>query len=201
MGTNFYLRKKPLVEDVQKLKGYIDTWNIPAISELTQILYGTFSKYNYESRNVIHLGKRSVGWKFLWNPNVYVKDKGHYDNEKHKWISNKELVKFYDLNRKAITEFLKEECEKGAIIVSEYYNDDLKNTDEIYSVEEFLEMSMNWEGYTSKTYRLEHPEKNSFFTSSEWNKEFGEFGLSTDDLRDSDFIRDNLRFATAIEFS
>lgn len=202
MGTNFYLRRKPLIDDVNKLKGYIDTWNIPAINELTKILYGKFSEYNYECKNVIHLGKRSAGWQFLWNPNVYIKDNGHYDKEEHKWISKPELVKFYDLNKKGITDFLKEECEKGAIIVSEYYNDDIKNTDEVYNVEDFLEMAMNWTGYTSETYRYDHPEDKSFvFTSTEWNKKFGQFGLSTDDIYDSDFIRDGLRFATTIEFS
>lgn len=98
MGTNFYLRKK-LDKDVKELlKKYIDEDNLDAIDEVLK---------DYKE---IHIGKRSYGWKFLWD--------AHY-------------FKYFKPNKKSIFEWLKsgdiyDEYGKK-FTFDQFINDELKN--------------------------------------------------------------------------
>ena len=51
------------------------------VTSLSQQLYG--SRGTYDDGNIIHLGKRSGGWKFLWNTNarttVKLDENGNWD--------------------------------------------------------------------------------------------------------------------------
>lgn len=191
MGTNYYLRNKPTDVEIGRLIGYIKEYRPEKIKEEVERLYSNPSEYNYENKGIIHLGKRSAGWKFLWNPNLYLKFK---DNDV-------ELVKFYDLTKKGIYDYLKEQESKGSFICTEYYTDDPDdefNEGEILSVDEFFSMATNWDGYTSD----EYPDKSKYTNVSEkWNKEFGKFGYAAIDDNHFDFERDGLRFSTNTEFS
>ena len=69
MGTNFYARIIPKEEDKQKLVDAINNNQYDIIENLAAELYGRRNDYSGIG-NEIHLGKRSGGWKFLWNPNV-----------------------------------------------------------------------------------------------------------------------------------
>lgn len=98
MGTNFYLRKK-LDEDTKELlKKYIDESNLDEIDEILK---------DYRE---IHIGKRSYGWKFLWD--------AHY-------------FKYFKPNKKSIFDWLKsgdiydEYGEKFTF--NQFINDELKN--------------------------------------------------------------------------
>lgn len=99
MGTNFYLRRK-LDEDTKKvLKQYVDTSNIDMIEEILK---------DYKE---IHIGKRSYGWKFLWD--------AHY-------------FKYFKPNKKSLFEWLKsgdiydEYGEKFTF--NQFINDELKGS-------------------------------------------------------------------------
>ena len=106
MGTNFYARIIPTKERKEKLKKLIDEDDFSAIKEEVGAMYATIGEYCHEG-GVVHIGKRSGGWKFLWNPNWYEEDNGHYDTDTKEWIPNPTIKKFYDLNRASILEFLK----------------------------------------------------------------------------------------------
>lgn len=89
MGTNFYYKiplKKRKIEELQKL-----------ITEDPYSLEEVIEQYeNLKKTHIIHLGKRSFGWQFLWN----TQNNDYYAN-----------------NLKSITEFLNSE---GGYIENEY---------------------------------------------------------------------------------
>ena len=108
MGTNFYAHIIPTRERKEKLKKLIDEDNFTEIKNEVDSMYGKIGEYEHEG-GIIHLGKRSGGWKFLWNPNWYEVDNGTYDMEQKKWIPKKEILKWYDLNRQSISDFVHRE--------------------------------------------------------------------------------------------
>lgn len=57
MGTNFYLRKRLSIEEKETAKSYI---NEDRYDELRELL-----------PEKIHIGKRSGGWKFLWDAHYF----------------------------------------------------------------------------------------------------------------------------------
>lgn len=57
MGTNFYLRRKLTKDQKEHMKFLIDREN--------------YDKLRDELPRDIHIGKRSYGWKFLWNANRF----------------------------------------------------------------------------------------------------------------------------------
>ena len=108
MGTNFYARIIPSEKDKQELIDAINNDNPDLIEELTQKLYGARNEYSGIGAR-IHLGKRSGGWKFLWNPNV-VKV---WDNDLGEYIHD--FV--YRLTKDGITSFVMRE---DVVITDEY---------------------------------------------------------------------------------
>lgn len=75
MGTNYYRLPKDLIEIRQKLKDAIDNASdlqlTNSLSNRGSSLFEDIVNYDWkdeEGNNVlVHLGKRSGGWKFLWN--------------------------------------------------------------------------------------------------------------------------------------
>lgn len=193
MGTNYYARLKPNAELKEKLIEAIKNDKYDLVTSLSQQLYG--SRGTYDDGNIIHLGKRSGGWKFLWNTNarttVKLDENGNWD-----YIS-KIPVFLYPLTKEGIIKFLKD---NNAVIVSEYYSDDGDNDpDDIMTVDEFIEMATNWctDGLDSEKYQKEYNEK-EYFSSS-----LAEFAnvLGFDSPTSHDFYSDGLRFSTSTEFS
>ena len=80
MGTNFYARIIPKEDEKNELINKIVNNQFDEIEELTSELYGNRNEYTRKG-NVIHLGKRSCGWKFLWNPNIIRYCDGYIDTE------------------------------------------------------------------------------------------------------------------------
>ena len=83
MGTNIYARVNPPKAErekfVLKVKEIVDSDDLFALSKLKDLM----QEYEWDFPEV-HLGKRSVGWQFLWAPNP----------------------KFYDNTISSINEFL-----------------------------------------------------------------------------------------------
>lgn len=72
MGTNFYYRKSFSINDQRKL---LENIRVGKYDEAEELI--TFK---------VHIGKRSYGWKFLWNANNF---------------------EYFKPNKESITEFLK----------------------------------------------------------------------------------------------
>lgn len=72
MGTNFYIRQKISEQHKTQLMGYIKNEDWDNLKE------------NIPEK--IHIGKRSTGWKFLWNANNF---------------------KYFNPNKESLMEFLK----------------------------------------------------------------------------------------------
>ena len=98
MGTNYYARIIPSKERKEHLKQLIDENKFDEIQEEVNLMYGSDTQYSNGA--VIHLGKRSAGWKFLFNPN---------------------FEKYYPLTKEGLMNFLKRD---DVIIYSEYFGPD-----------------------------------------------------------------------------
>ena len=191
MGTNFYARIIPKEEDKQKLIDAINNNQYDVIENLASELYGRRDDYSGIG-NEIHLGKRSGGWKFLWNPNVIKV----WDSEACDYAYNY----VYPLTKEGITNFV---MRKDVIITDEY--------GETFSAEDFLEMAFSWgepDGYTGKTYEESHKEE-SGYRNYYWSKKYQRSMHSENDemwfdlgyiVEYYDFESDGLRFATSVNF-
>lgn len=191
MGTNFYARIIPREEDKQKLIDAINNNKYDIIEDLTSELYGRRDDYSGVG-NEIHLGKRSGGWKFLWNPNVIKV----WDSEACDYAYNY----VYPLTKEGITNFVMRE---DVIITDEY--------GEQYTPEDFLKMAFSWgepDGYTGKTYEESHKEESNY-KNYYWSKKHQRSMHSANDemwfdlgyiVEYYDFESDGLRFATSVNF-
>lgn len=190
MGTNYYARIIPKEEDKQKLINKINNNEYNEIADLVSELYGTRNEYSCKG-NVIHLGKRSSGWKFLWNSNVIQYCDGYVDTQSGKFIPVYKFDTVYPLTKQGITDFVMRED----VIVYDEYN-------ELQDKEEFLEMAFTWcqpDGLTSKEYQ-ENPKYDAppYFKCERENKKWEDFGVKVEYY---DFESDGLRFSTSINFS
>ena len=123
MGTNFYARIIPSEQDI---KSFICSDDIEDAIEAGDVK--SMTEY-VKKGNQIHLGKRSGGWKFVWNPNVFK--------------INRRWRYTYPLTKQGITDFLNQE---GMMITDEF--------GKTYEPDEFLEMAFNWcpNGLDAKKY-------------------------------------------------
>ena len=109
MGTNFYLKRKLKQYQKEEIKEAIDSDNYDKAEEMLQ------------KTKEIHIGKRSGGWKFLWDAHEF---------------------KYFEPNKDSLNEFL-----KSGQIVDEYnkeftfdqfWNEELKGwLDKGYDLESF----------------------------------------------------------------
>lgn len=186
MGTNYYARIIPTKERKDKLKKLIDEDKFFDIELQFEELYK-----NAE----IHLGKRSSGWKFLFNPNY---------------------EKYYPLTRKGLMNFLKQD---NIIIYNEYFKcdgvfkytedpDDSKN-EYLWTPEQFMDMALNWgndpnkPGWSGKEYeeweRKEHGLYPQYLTYGDSREKYWrERGYSPEYYN---FFNDGMRWSTSCEFS
>lgn len=192
MGTNYYLRRKPLLEQREELKRLIDESascvNFSRIKEMVDVMYGDLTEYNRDGA-VIHLGKNSGGWKFLWNPNIVMRNMGTYDAEKKEYIDNWQALKLYDLTKESIRKFVMDD---NYVLFDEYGKWEDK--------EEFLEFAFNKDGLDSLEYQKEYPSEKAW-SEVERQKMWIDLGYTFDNIYQSDFYSDGLRFSTSVEFS
>ena len=141
MGTNYYARILPTLEEKENLKKLIDSDDFYAIEKEVQRLYGESTEYDKGAE--IHLGKRSGGWKFLFNPNY---------------------ERYYKLTKEGLKEFLNK---PNVIIYSEYFNsgtgileyiddpDKVNSKEYLWTPQQFLYMAFNWgqpDGWDGESY-------------------------------------------------
>jgi hypothetical protein len=152
----------------------------------------------------IHLGKRSGGWKFLWNPNIFMIRSGHMEdhNGRRIYVPDPSIPKYtYPLTKKGIKEFVDRE---DVEVYDEY--------GEKQDKEEFWNMAINWttwkdhetgeirEAWDADSYAKEFPKERQFSCRNEYTDflESLDYKLS---FYKVDFYSDSLRFSTSTEFS
>lgn len=211
MGTNFYARVIPSQKRKEELKRLIDTNDFNSIKNKIEETFGRFQvdSMHPEITGVIHLGKRSAGWKFLWNPNIYIVRHGHLQKQQvedghfiYNYIRDPDTAFYlYPLTKQGIKEFI----DRDDI---EIYDEQGEKSDK----NEFYQEAINWvtwknfdtneikEAWDSKTY---HDNQNNYYhvCDNELINYLAENGTEFISDSRSDFYSDGLRFATTTEFS
>lgn len=206
MSCNFYARIKPSKEAKEALKGAIDIGFYQAIENCYKEMYSSL-EYDYADEmfkgGYMHLGKRSCGWKFLWNPNIFIKRNGHteeIENEhgviERRWkIDASELIYFYPLTKEGIKAFI----DRPDVEIYDEY-------DELQDKKEFWNMALNWGyekddiGYDARTYEEKYPEEKKYVCDSELIRLLERDGYKFSSVTKSDFYSDGLRFSTSTDF-
>lgn len=179
MSTNYYARIIPSEEEKESL---INAINENRFDDADRI-YEQISSYRDSSNingRIIHLGKRSAGWKFLWNPNVIkygILDANNNFNYDYDYV--------YPLTKDGILNFIK----RPDVIIKDEYG-------RIIDSNEFFDMALNWcpNGYDSKTYEESHKSSSYYRSNEMWSN----LGFEPQYY---DFYSDGLLFATDVEFS
>ena len=211
MGTNYYARILPSKKRKDEIKKAIDDNDFYKIKQLIDQTYGKpyrdiYSNNGY-SGGEIHLGKRSSGWKFLWNPNWYKISKGHIEEEVKEdgwksvhWVNEGfDVFKYYDLTKESIKAFIDRD---DVEIYDEF--------DEKQDKKEFYEMAMNWgygkdnEGFDGDTYEESEHKQNPNYLPMDYKTDYCDFltecGFKLNKYN-TDFYSDGIRFSTCTEFS
>ena len=201
MGTNFYARIIPKEDEKNELINKIVNDKFNEIEDLASELYGKRDQYTRKG-NVIHLGKRSCGWKFLWNPNIIKYWDSHMDPETKEYVSVVKYDYVYPLTKQGITEFVMRED----VVITDEYGDQ-------QDPKEFLEMAFSWgepDGWVGKTYEEDPRSGPSSYRNYYWSEKY-QRGMHTQEdemwfdlgyiVEYYDFEADGLRFSTSINFS
>lgn len=193
MGTNYYARILPSVEQKENLKKLIDENKFDSILEEVQKMYGD-NEYE-ETGAVIHLGKRSGGWKFLFNPN-------------HE--------KYYPLTKEGLMNFLSRE---DVIIYNEYFSesygkyeytdnpDAANNCEYLWTAKQFMDMAVNWgkkNGWDGESYeKWESENRPGHYYGYSMYKDPHENEWIEKGYKPSyyNFYNDGLRWSTCCDFS
>ena len=152
---------------------------------------------------VVHLRKRSGGWKFLWNPNAFVIRHGHTEWEEFPggrsghWVPEPSTLKYlYPLTKKGLKAFIDRE---DVLIYDEY--------DELQDKEEFWKMALEWGNncpngsWDTDSYYRDHPmEEQPWSTGNELIDLLKSEGYKLSRYN-MDFYSDGLRFSTSTDFS
>lgn len=204
MGTNFYARIIPLEEDKRALKEKIDNNDFTAVREAVEELYESFRPYHNEDpvRGTVHLGKRSAGWKFLWNPNIYQIRNGHMewtvqgvDCKAGHYVPEPDTPYYvYPLTKKGIKAFI----DRSDVEVWDEYGDK-------WDKDKFFKEALSWttwkgeEAFDADSYHKAHPEEHEYSSCNDYTDFLESLGYKLSSTK-SDFYSDGLRFATSTDF-
>ena len=183
MGTNFYARIIPSEKAKQELIDAINNDQYDVIEDLASELYGARNEYSGLGSR-IHLGKRSGGWKFLWNPNV-VKV---WDSDACEYAYNY----VYPLTKDGLMKFIM----RSDVEIYDEYGEKWDNW-------EFFNEALNWckDGLDSKEYQT-NPKyassRGTYYPDHERNNFWRALGYEPEYY---DFYSDGLRFSTSVSFS
>lgn len=197
MSTNYYARIIPTKECKDEIKKAINADDFHLIKKLVEEIYGRLTM-SYEDSDLIggevHLGKRAGGWKFLWNPNVFVVRHGHAEKDStgshYKWIEEPSTPLYlYPLTKKGLHDFIFRE---DVLIYDEY--------EELQDKEKFWQMALKKEGWDTVDYERENP-RHIYPVTGELTDLLKAEGYQFTSRSNSDFYSDGLRFAGFTDFS
>ena len=208
MSTNYYARIIPTNKRKKELHDAIEADVFHLVKELTEEIYGpiTYQRWNGKGivGGIVHLGKRSCGWKFLWNPNVFVERHGHSKDTPsgtRAWVDEPSTAKYiYPLTKKGIKDFI----DREDVLIYDEYN-------ELQDKEEFWKMALEWGndrengGWDAASYEKWEKEQgnkhNLYPVTGELTDLLRREGYEFTSSSNSDFYSDGLRFAGFTEFS
>lgn len=202
MGTNYYCRIIPSHERRKQICDLIMESN--DFDEIRNEVIATFGslEYDYNTQSyqggVIHIGKKSGGWKFLWDPNIYELHQGHSErdetNDASRWVQDpSKPMKLYELTKKSIKEFIF----RDDVLVYDEYGD-------IQDKDEFWKFALSTKGTDAVSYYKEQKEKDRNYHEYSCYNDYVKFLESIGyeiEFPYHDFYSDGLRFATCAEFS
>jgi hypothetical protein len=195
MGTNYYARILPTKERKKELNDAIEANDFHLIRQLTNEMYGRLEK-SYDNDELlggeVHLGKTSYGWKFLWNPNVYVVRNGHMEdvNGQRRYIPDPDTPLYlYPLTKQGLHDFIFRED----VLIYDGY-------EELQDKEEFWQMALKKEGWDAADYERENP-RHIYPVTGELTNLLKAEGYKFTTCTNSDFYSDGLRFAGYTDFS
>ena len=190
MGTNYYARKLPNQAEKEILKLAIDSNKEDTVKNLTDIYYEIRDAHHL-TRKTIHLGKKTSGWKFLWNTNHFLQSKQTGEGGTSYNILQKTA---YDLNKTSILEYLQQE---GILIFDEYGKQ--------IPLSEFIGIAFSDEGLDEVSfYKDTHIQPKSWWSSGLSDQEqelWKELGVSFTESVTTEFISDGLRFSVFTDFA
>jgi hypothetical protein len=198
MSTNYYAHIIPSKKRKNELHDAIEANDFPLINKLTDEMYNPIRvEYgeDYIIGGIVHLGKRSGGWKFLWDPNVFVIRHGHSEKNKgtYKWVEEPSTPLYtYPLTKKGLHDFI---FRDNVLIYDE--------CDELQDKEVFWDMALKWgyengnEGWDAASYEEKHT---SYPVTGELTDLLKKEGYKFTSYSNSDFYSDSLRFAGFTDF-
>lgn len=195
MGCNYYARIIPTKEQKKELHDAIEANDFHLIRKLSAEMYGRLEK-SYDNDELIggevHLGKSSAGWKFLWNPNVFVVRNGHLEdvNGCRRYVPDPDTPLYlYPLTKQGLHDFIFRE---DVLIYDDY--------GKLQDKEEFWQMALTEEGWDAAGYEKEYP-KHIYPVTGELTDLLRTEGYQFTSRSNSDFYSDGLRFAGFTDFS
>lgn len=197
MSTGYFIRRKP---DIAKRKYLVELMRkdktMRHIDEVTKIideLYGEMVFSNEKNCLIgceLYIGRDTGGWKFLWKPHVYERVTFHLKREKTE--TGERCFPVYDeptyycfygtLTRENIINKIMDD---EYVLYNEY--------NEIQNKKEFLDMSLNSQGWDDESYFKEHPEEHRYYDMDRFTM-LSKAGYDVEYGR-GDFYSDGLRFA------
>ena len=198
MGCNYYARILPTKERRKEFHDAIEANDYHLVKKLSDELYGKI-ELDYDTHEIVggevHLGKLSHGWKFLWNPNVFVIRQGHLEDGPtgRRYVPDPSIPKYlYPLTKQGLHDFIFRE---DVLVYDEYGEEQDK--------EEFWKDALEWgqpDGWDSASYEKEYKE-HIYPVSGELTDLLKQEGYKFTSYSNSDFYSDGLRFAGYTDFS
>lgn len=207
MDTNYYAYIIPTKKKKDELKKMIDNDELDKVLDKSKEMYGNIEYDVYTKQLLgckVHLGKSSIGWKFLWNPQVFLVPHGHYETfqtecgEKYELYAKdpSTLYHLYPLTKKGITHFVMRED----VVIRNEYGESVDKEGFLYHamVEKNTYRSINGEikeTLDSRLYEEIRPCR-IHISRSELVKALEAEGHKMISKSLSDFYSDGLRFST-----
>lgn len=200
MSTNFYALKLPTMERKKELTELLNSDDFNNILSEMDTTFGDFQMDgDVPIGGKIHLGKRSAGWKFLWNPNIYCIKHGHMVNSFWTWEPNT-YFSLYPLTVNGIWNFINN---PNIIVINEY--------NEIQDKEKFFDGALKWitwkgkPAWDSKSYAEWERSHGNQYDCIQYKNDLVDHLISEGYKMISesctDFYSDGLRFSTSTKFS
>ena len=197
MSTNYYAHIIPSKERKKELHDAIEANDFSLISRLKTEMYDPIQldDDNEIIGGQVHLGKLSHGWKFLWNPNVFVIRQGHLEDTPsgRKYVPDPSIPKYlYSLTKQGLHDFVFRED----VFVYDEYN-------KLQDKKDFWKFALEWgqpDAWDAASYEKEYKE-HIYPVTGELTDLLRQEGYKFTSYSNSDFYSDGLRFAGFTEFS
>ena len=201
MGTNYFGRILPSKERKKELHDAIEADDFSLISRLKAEMYDSIQldDDNEIIGGKVHLGKSSCGWKFLWNPNVFVIRQGHLEDTPtgRRYVPDPSIPKyFYPLTKQGLHDFI---FRDDVLVYDEY--GEKQDKEEFWKFALEWGQSDGWDAASYEKYEREHGIYTQFPVTGELTDLLRQEGYKFTSYSNSDFYSDGLRFAGFTDFS